>query len=324
MNKKEKKRGKKFIMVLGIILGVVVCVHLFGFMVNKVAFKDELKTIQPYGKLVEVNGKKMHVYSTGSGEKKIVLLPGLGVSLPSAEFGPLMRELSKDYTVICIEYFGVGFSDEISTPRTNENYTEELRLALSAAGFEAPYILMPHSASGIYSEYYASKYPKEVSSIIMLDTTSTARIEYGNAPSFVYKIAKIQQACAFTRINASLVPETKLVKNGYTEKEISDYKKFTYHVINDTFINQSSVLMDNVKEVNKIDFPKDIPVMKIISKQTLNLMAKKDKDDGMGYQNEHLKRLGNSAEYRVLEGSHFIYQIKIDEIAQITKTFLYK
>jgi hypothetical protein len=75
---------------------------LCGFIVNKVAFKDELKTIQPYGKLVEVNGKKMHVYSIGSGEKKIVLLPGLCVSLPSAEFDPLMRELRKDYTVICI------------------------------------------------------------------------------------------------------------------------------------------------------------------------------------------------------------------------------
>jgi pimeloyl-ACP methyl ester carboxylesterase len=181
---------------------------------------------------------------------------------------------------------------------------------------------MPHSAAGIYSEYYASKYPKEVSAIIMLDTTSTARIENGNAPSFVYKIAKIQQACAVTRINALLVPETKLVENGYTEKEISDYKKFTYHVINDTFINQSSVLMDNVKEVNKIDFPKDIPVIKIISKKTLILMSKKDKDDGMAYQNEHLKRLGNSADYKVLEGSHFIYQTKIDEIAQIAKTFL--
>jgi pimeloyl-ACP methyl ester carboxylesterase len=65
----------------------------------------------------------MHVYALGDGGKTIVLLPGFGVSLPSADFGPLMRELSKEYTVVCVEYFGIGFSDRTDTPRTNENYT---------------------------------------------------------------------------------------------------------------------------------------------------------------------------------------------------------
>jgi len=106
---------------------------------------------------VEVNEQKMHVYSMGNGEKTVVLLPGFGVSLPSADFGPLMRELSKEYTAVCIEYFGIGFSDRTDAPRTSENYTKEIRTALSLAGFKPPYVLMPHSASGIYNEYYAAK-----------------------------------------------------------------------------------------------------------------------------------------------------------------------
>lgn len=64
--------------------------------------------------------------------------------------------------------------------------------------------------------------------------------------------------------------------------------------------------------------------MKIISTQTLKSIAKQDKDDGMGYQNDHLKRLGNSAEYKILDGSHFIYQTQIKEIASITREFLSK
>jgi len=104
---------------------------------------------------VDVYDGQMHVYSMGNGEKTIVLFPGMGIGLPSADFGPLMRKLSEKYTVVTVEYFGVGFSSETSKPRTSENYVDEIRIALNQAGFEAPYVLMPHSISSVYSEYYA-------------------------------------------------------------------------------------------------------------------------------------------------------------------------
>lgn len=268
MDKIKTKRGKKVMSVLAIILGVIVGLNLIGFTINKMFFPNELEAVAPYGQMVTINDQKMHVYSMGDGQKTIVLLPGFGVSLPSADFGPLMRELSKEYTVVCIEYFGIGFSDPTSTPRTNENYTKEIRTALSLAGFKAPYILMPHSASGVYSEYYAAQYPDEVSAIIMLDTTSTAITGAKNPPKFVYGLGKLQQACGLTRIAIGLMQPSQKVENGYTEKEISDYKLFANHVLNDTIIDQSYRLLDNIKEVNAIAFPQEIPVLKLISSQT--------------------------------------------------------
>ena len=324
-NKPIRKRGKKIMLIAGIILGVIISVNIMGLVVNSMFFKDELQSMEPYGQMVDVNGRKMHIYSMGTGEETIVLLPGYGVPLPSADFGPMMRKLSDKYKVVTIEYFGVGFSEKVDTPRTNENYVNDIRTVLDKAGFKPPYILMPHSASGIYSEYYAAKYPKEVSSIIMLDTTSTARIE--ETPGYlniIFAIAKFQQATGLTRLTAKLAPDTKLIENGYTEKEKADYKKFLYHTINDTMIDQSLRLMDNVKEVNKIPFPEDIPVLKIISRQTINGIAKKDKDDGMGYQNAHLNRLGKNASYEILDATHFVYQTKVDEIKELTDQFLAK
>lgn len=306
-----------------IILCIIVGLNILGFIINKTFFRNELDSIQPYGQLVDVSGSKMHVYSMGSGEETIVLLPGFGVSLPSADFGPLMRKLSESYTVVTIEYFGIGFSDETDKPRTNENYMNEMRTALDQAGFKPPYILMPHSASGVYSEYYAIKHPEEVSSIIMLDTTSTAVT--GNNPGYIgvlYSIGKIQQATGFTRIVAGLVPDTKLVKNGYTEKEIADYKTFTFHVLNDTLIDQSLLLIENINEVNSLEFPENIPVLKIISKQSIEAMAKKDKDDGMGYQNRHLSVLGNNVAHTVVDSTHFIYQTHVDDICEMTNAFI--
>lgn len=303
--------------VFAIILGIIVCLNLIGFAVNQIFFSNELEAVSPYGQIVEVNGQKMHVYSMGHGGKTIVLLPGFGVALPSADFGPLMRELSKEYTVVCIEYFGIGFSGQTDTPRTNENYTEEIRTALSLAGFKAPYVLMPHSASGVYSEYYAAKYPDEVSAIIMLDTTSTAITGAKNPPKFLYGLGKLQQACGLTRIAVGLMSPAQKTENGYTEKEISDYKLFAYHVLNDTIIDQSYRILDNINEVNAIAFPQEIPVLKLISSQTV-------KKVGAEYQTNHLNRLGANAESKIIDRSHFIYQTNVTDICDATSTFLKK
>ena len=317
MNQKKKNRGKKVLTVLGIIIGVIVCLNIIGFTINQLFYSHEVETVKPYGKLVEVNGQKMHVYSMGNGKKTIVLLPGFGVALPTADFGPLMRELSREYTVVCLEYFGIGFSDQTGTPRTNQNYTNEIRTALSLAGFKAPYILMPHSASGIYSEYYAALYPSEVSTMIMLDTTSTIKTIAKNPPKFLYDLGKLQQASGLTRLAALLIKLPQKVENGYTEKEISDYKLFMGHVLNDTIIDQSYRMLDNINEVSRLTFPTEIPVLKLVSSQSWKRV-------GATYQTKHLKRLGQKAESKVLDGTHFIYQTKYAEIADETRTFLEK
>ncbi len=312
-----KRITKKIIKGVAIFLGILVCLNIIGFAVNKTFFAHELETAAPYGQMIEVNQQRMHVYSMGKGEKTIVLLPGFGVSLPSADFGPLMRELSKENTVVCIEYFGVGFSDQTDTPRTNANYTEEIRTALSLAGFKAPYVLMPHSVSGIYSEYYASQYADEVAAIIMLDTTSTVKTDAENPPQIAYQMGKLQQACGISRLANGLVPPAQKAENGYTAKEIGDYKLFTNHVLNDTIIDQSCRTIDNINEVSELTFPPEVPVLKLISSQT-EIKA------GAEYQTGHLNRLGANVESRIIDGTHFLYQTNVADICDATSAFLGK
>lgn len=301
--------------IAAIIVGAIVALNLIGFTVNRIFFSDELQAVTPYGEMIEIHGQKMHVYSMGTGEQTIVLLPGFGVSLPSADFGPLMRELSREYTVVCVEYFGVGFSEQTDSPRTNENITEEIRAALSAAGFSAPYILMPHSASGVYSEYYAAKYPEEISAIILLDTTSTAVDAKGNMPKFVYGIGKLQQATGLTRLTMGLIPATQKVENGYTPQEIADYKLFTLHVLNDTMIDQAYRLIDNINKVKALPFPSEIAVLKIISTQSLKRV-------GEAYQTDHLKRLGENVPSILIDSTHFVYQTNVEDLVKATADFL--
>jgi len=320
-------KGVKIMIVLGIIVAVIAVCMLIGAILHSTYFKEKLEQIEPYGQLVDVDDGQMHVHSMGNGEKTIVLLPGMGVSLPSAEFAPLMRKLSEKYTVVCVEYFGVGFSSKTAKLRTCENYVEETRIALDKAGFKAPYVLMPHSISSIYGEYYAAKYPEEVEAVISLDGTSSAYC--GNEmPSFIkslLQVAKFQQGIGFTSLLALLtVNKANLILNGYTQKEISNMITFAGFSINSNFLEQMGNTSDFIKQTMNLPFPESVPYFKVISKRTYETPNKQLKMTPQEYQHKHLERIGENAKYEILDGNHFIYLNNVDRIAEITDDLLLK
>lgn len=311
-------------MIFGIIVAVIAVFMLIGAILHAAYFKGKLEQIKPYGQLVDVDDGRMHVYSMGNDEKTIVLLPGMGVSLPSADFAPLMRKLSEKYTVVCVEYFGVGFSSDTSKPRTCENYVEEIRTALSQAGFKAPYVLMPHSISSIYSEYYAAKYPQEVNGVISLDGTSSAI--YGDMPAIfksILQIAKFQQAIGITSILSPLaVNKNDLISKGFTQREINDLIVFSGFSINDTVLEQIANSCEFIKQTMDLPFPESVPYFKVISKHTYETPNKQLKMTPQEYQHKHLARIGEHAKYEILDGTHFIYLNNVDRIAEITDDLL--
>ena len=262
--KPKKKKGKKFMVILWI-LAVIAFFMLIGSILHMTYFKNEKEKIKIYGEMVSVYDGKMHIYKMGTGKEKIILLPGLNVALPSAEFGPLMRQLSKKYTVVCIDYFGVGFSSQTKRDRNSENYIEEIRMVLKKAGIKAPYVLMPHSISSVYSEYYAAKYPDEIQAIISLDGTPTAYLG-DEIPNFVKKImniAKFQQAAGFTSIIAPLsTSENKLLSYGYNEKEINDLIIYAGFTINNNTLEQMTSTTEYIKDVNSLTYPDNVPYFK--------------------------------------------------------------
>jgi len=313
-------RGKHFLKrFLKIFLVTLAVILLLGSILHASYFKAKYTQIAPYGTLVDVNDGQMHIYSMGTGEKTIVLLPGMGVGLPSAEFGPLMRKLSEKYTVVCIEYFGVGFSGQTSYERTSQNYVEEVRIALHQSGYSAPYILIPHSISSVYSEYYAAKYPNEVEAIISLDGTSTSY--YSEMPDFVKPLlgfAKFQQAVGLTSIIGTVATDKKnLLSHGYTEKEINDMIIFSGFTINDNVLDQISNTAEFIKQTLVLPFPSTIPFFKIIAESTYLTPNSQLKMTPQEYQHQHLARVGPHAEYEILEGNHFIYVNNVDKIAEI-------
>ena len=85
------------------------------------------------------------------------------------DFKSLYSKLVKDYRVVVVEKFGYGFSDDWSKHRDLDTILSQTRKALQKADVKGPYVLLPHSMSGLEAMHWSASYPKEVEAIIGLD-----------------------------------------------------------------------------------------------------------------------------------------------------------
>ncbi|MEX1308564.1 MAG: alpha/beta hydrolase [Eubacteriales bacterium] len=144
---------------------------LFFAVYNRIAISFEAKEITANGKLVEVGDYKIHVYAEGekSDEPTLVFMSGSATVAPVYDFKILYSLLSDDYRIVVVEKLGYGYSDIVDTKRDVLSMVEETREALKLAGEEAPFVLLPHSMSGLEALYWAQNYPEEVKAVIGLD-----------------------------------------------------------------------------------------------------------------------------------------------------------
>ena len=126
----------------------------------------------PTGKLVDVGGHQLHIYSTGEGSPSVVFESG-GASW-SLDWALVQSEAAKFTNASSYDRAGFGWSESGSTPRTSEQIVTELHTLLIRAEIKKPYILVGASFGGHTARLFAKKYPEEVVGIILLDARHEA------------------------------------------------------------------------------------------------------------------------------------------------------
>lgn len=140
-----------------------------------------------------VNGQKLHFQVFGAPASTVVFEAGLGndatawklVAGPVAQFA----------RVVTYDRAGLGQSTPMidKTAVTAERVATNLHALLAAADIRPPYIPVGHSLGGLYVQMVARKYPREVSGVVLLDSSSAdapselktrARLEPGTAAYF--------------------------------------------------------------------------------------------------------------------------------------------
>lgn len=309
-----RKILKKVICLLCIVLLLIILLN------QGIKFIERGK-VRPPGNLVEVNGEKMHVYSTGEG-KNIILISGFGTVAPSLDFEPMIEELKDEFKVTVVESFGYGYSNLTDKERSAENIVEEIRMALSELNIEPPYILMPHSIGGIYSQYYASKYPNEIEGIVMLDTSM---VNYFCNNKELVKPPNGRSLEVISSISNIFGVDRLYYRNIYKyidcfnneEKEMLEIMA-VQNPFNKTMKNEASMIEENCLKVNSMDMPKDLPILKFIAIDDMNKVNEEFYKEELKYNEEEFKGMRN-AKCKFIEGGHYLHYTKAKEIAKEVK-----
>ena len=224
-------------------------------------------TLKCNGELVNVDGHNIHIYRTGNiGTPKIVLMSGSGTVAPVYDFKILYEKLSKNFRVIVIEKFGYGYSDIFDSPADIDTIVSTQRKALEAMGENGPYILLPHSMSGIEALRWAQMYPDNIMAIIGNDMCTPLTYSAWTDEMVEKKIRLIKFATKY-KLQGLLCP---LNNPCLTKFEIKQHKLLRKrNAFNICCINESKEILSNVRIVEKAGYAK-CPVLLFASngKQT--------------------------------------------------------
>ena len=317
-NKAPKRKKHIFRKVILTILGLTAIFLLFSFIRHRVMLEGEKDLITPPGQMVDVDGHKMHVYSVGEGDKTLVLMAASGTVCPSLDFKNLYSELGDDYRVVVVEKFGYGYSDTVNRPRDVGSVLSDTREALKDVGIDGPYILCPHSYSGLEALYWAQTYPDEVEAIIGLDMAFPEAYNYTKGGILVKPYYLVQHGLIDLGIGRFFSDDTFLPEGDFlSEVEEKTYIALVNRVANNIDVaEEASEAKDSARVVTSGIKP-NVPMLLFVSEKKL---------DG---SNELWKQIAydyadglDSVTFVELDCGHYIFHYEPEKISEEIDAFL--
>lgn len=309
----------KKIMKVVIVLVVGLIVALVAIYINhRIRLNKEEVLRTPLGELVEVDGHQMSIYVDGNGDKTVVFMSGGGTCSPILDFKSLYTTLLDSYKIVVVEKFGYGFSEVVDKDRSIDSVLEDTRTALKKAGIEGPYVLCPHSMSGIEALYWAGQYPEDVEAIIGLDMAVPKAYEGYKINMPMLKISQFAARVGITRFLPG-ISESDAIKHGTltdTEKEI--YRAvFHEKTATTTMLNEVKWIKENAEIVQKNEVPQ-VPMLLFVSN---GIGTGWNEAEWREYQNSYIENVENGRLVS-LDCPHYVHDYEYELISEEIKEFL--
>lgn len=313
-----KKILKNVIIIpLLVLTGLFVFVTGVAYLNHKLRLSQEEEQFIPPGEMVHVNHHQMHVYTEGEGEKTFLFLAGGGTSSPVIDFKPVYRLLSEENQIAVVEKAGYGFSEVTNSSRDMDTILSETREALKKAKIEGPYILMPHSMSGIEALYWAQTYPEEVEAIIGLDMAVPAAYEEMDIPVPFVRLGEFIARTGLIRWLPMLEGSGVMENEALTEEDKALYEIVFYRrTSTKNMVNEILEIEENANRVEK--GPKlQVPMLLFVSN-----------GEDTGFEPEvwtQLQKDFSQGENRTmieLDAPHYIHHKKAQEVAEESNRFI--
>lgn len=262
---------------------------------------------------VKIDNHKMHVFTAGDeNSPKLVLMSGSGTVSPVYDFKILYEKLISSCRIIVIEKFGYGYSDLYEGPCDIDSLVDIQREALRKSGEKGPFILVPHSMSGLEAIRWKQEYPDEVMAVIGLDMAVPEVYLHWTKEDIERRIRFMRRMRSLNKLG--LLFWYPLNKRGLTGREIRQQKLLRRrNAMNPCFENEAKAVLKNaeiVKSAGRIV----CPVLMFISD------GRQVSDGWVGYVHAFAARM--NAETVDLNCGHYIHYYESEHISRRIRAFV--
>ncbi|MFJ7889906.1 alpha/beta fold hydrolase [Lysinibacillus xylanilyticus] len=309
---------KRIMILFSITVSIFLVLITASYIIHQIKLSKEDKLFTLTGKMVEVNGHQMHVYEEGNGEETLVFMSGGGTSSPVLDFKSLYSLLSDKYKIAVVEKAGYGFSDITDSEPNIDTILQETREALLKSGVEGPYILAPHSMSGIEALYWAQVYPNEVKAIIGLDMAVPAAYKDYDINMPLVHLSAFAANIGFTRWIPGL-SESDAIKYGtLTDEEKELYKVIFYRrTVTKNMVNEIKHIKENAEKVGAAGIS-NVPMLLFSS----NGQGTGWNEDAWNeFQKDFISKYKDGTLIK-LDSSHYIHDIEFKRIADESEQYI--
>jgi len=158
--------------ILVVLLGTLALPALVGTVYQAIGTWRDRRYFPPPGRLVRVNGRRMHINVTGEGTPTVVFESGMGASCLSWTL--VQPQVAQFTRAVSYDRAGHGRSDPVHEPLTARQIAQELSTLLDAAGVPGPYVLVGHSFGGYVIRMFAHLHHDKVAGMVLVDSLHPA------------------------------------------------------------------------------------------------------------------------------------------------------
>jgi pimeloyl-ACP methyl ester carboxylesterase len=179
---------------------------------------------RPADRMIRVGPHRLQVHREGKGVPAVVFDAGIADQLD--KLGPLQGRIAKTTQVITYNRAGYGRSEPGPLPRDGAREAAELRALLEKASVPGPYVLVGHSLGAFNVMVFASRYPRDVAGMVLLDPPPLAFAlgrEYPDLGAMAERMTAEWQAIADS--TAGSADERQRAQSGFFRMIASEHRE---------------------------------------------------------------------------------------------------
>jgi pimeloyl-ACP methyl ester carboxylesterase len=167
-----------------------------GTVYERLAERQAKRRLGPPGRLIDIGGRRLHLYELGEGLGPTVVIEQ-GAGSPSLMWWPLQRQIADFAHVVSYDRAGYLWSDPPAGKQSIDDRVDDLHVLLQRSVVPGPYLFVTHSYGGLLSRRFAKRWPEEVAGLVLVDAPPESVLF---KPSFLDYCAK---GATFQRILAA-------------------------------------------------------------------------------------------------------------------------